>query len=74
LREDSFEPTSIEAFDAGLPAGNRVMPHHLLAGRREHLKRTLPAEKRRELIKDIKLAPAWMHSIFRELAGDDSWS
>ena len=38
--------------------------------RRAHLKRTLPAEKRRELIKDLKLAPAWMHPIFRELAGE----
>jgi hypothetical protein len=36
--------------------------------RREHLKRTIPAQKRRELLKDIRLAPAWMHSIFRELA------
>jgi hypothetical protein len=45
---------------------------NVTAERREHLKRTLPAEKRRELIKDIKLAPAWMHPIFRELAEDDS--
>ncbi len=45
---------------------------HVTPERREHLKRTLPAEKRRELIKDIKLAPAWMHPIFRELAEDDS--
>jgi len=36
--------------------------------RRAHLKRTLPAKKRQELIKDIRLAPAWMHPIFRELA------
>lgn len=36
--------------------------------RREHLKRTLPANKRRELIKDLRLAPAWMHPIFHELA------
>jgi hypothetical protein len=68
LREDTFEPTSIDAFDAGLPAGDRLTPRHLLAGGRERLKRTLPAEKRRELIKDNKLAPAWMHPIFRELA------
>ncbi len=34
----------------------------------DYLKRTLPAEKRRELVKDLKLAPAWMHPIFRELA------
>lgn len=33
-----------------------------------HLKRTLPLEKRRELLKDLKLAPAWMHAILRELA------
>jgi len=42
---------------------------HVTPERREHLKRTLPADKRRELIKDLRLAPAWMHPIFRELAG-----
>lgn len=36
--------------------------------RRAHLKRTLPAKKRQELMRDIKLAPAWMRPIFRELA------
>lgn len=41
---------------------------HVTAERREHLKRTIPAKKRRELIKDLSLAPAWMHPIFRELA------
>ena len=45
---------------------------HVTPARREHLKRTLPAEKRRELIKDLRLAPAWMHPIFRELAGEDA--
>lgn len=45
---------------------------HVTPERREHLKRTLSADKRRELIKDLKLAPAWMHAIFRELAGDDA--
>ena len=43
---------------------------HVTPERREHLKRTLPADKRRELIKDLRLAPAWMHPIFRELAGE----
>ena len=33
-----------------------------------HLKRTLPADKRRELLNDLTVAPAWMHSILRELA------
>lgn len=35
---------------------------------RERLKRALPADKRRELAKDLRLAPAGMHAIFRELA------
>src|SRR5271166_1818264 len=43
---------------------------HLTPEWRDHLKRTLPADKRRELIKDLRLAPAWMHPIFRELAED----
>lgn len=34
----------------------------------EHLKRTLPLDKRQELLKDIRLAPEWMHSIFKKLA------
>lgn len=41
---------------------------HVTPARREHLKRTLPADKRKELVKDLPLAPAWMHPIFRELA------
>ena len=41
---------------------------HVTPERREHLKRTIPADNRRELIKDLPLAPAWMHPIFRELA------
>ena len=41
---------------------------HVTPERCEHLRRTLPASQRRELIKDIRLAPAWMHSIFRDLA------
>jgi hypothetical protein len=43
---------------------------HVTPERRDHLKRTLPADQRRELIKDLKLAPAWMHPIFRDLAKD----
>ncbi len=45
---------------------------HVTPARREHLKRTLPADKRRELVKDIRLAPAWMHPIFRELAEEQA--
>lgn len=45
---------------------------HVTPERREHLKRTLPADKRRELVKDLRLAPTWMHPIFRELAEEDA--
>jgi hypothetical protein len=45
---------------------------HITQERREHLKRTLPADKRRALLKDLRLAPAWMHPIFRELAEEDA--
>jgi hypothetical protein len=45
---------------------------HITPERRAHLKRTLPADKRRELLKDLRLAPAWMHPIFRELAEEDA--
>jgi hypothetical protein len=45
---------------------------HIIPERREHLKRTLPANKRRELLEDLRLAPAWMHPIFRELAEEDA--
>lgn len=41
---------------------------HVTPERRAYLKQTLPVEKRRELLRDIRLAPAWMHPIFRELA------
>ena len=39
--------------------------------RLEHLKRILPANKRLDLLKDIRLAPEWMHPIFRNLASED---
>ena len=41
---------------------------HITPERREHLKRTIPLEKRKELLKDLRLAPTWMQPIFRELA------
>ena len=44
---------------------------HVTPARIAHLRRTIPAAKRQELLKDIRLAPAWMHPIFRDLAGED---
>ncbi len=45
---------------------------HVTTARVEQLKRTLPADKRRELLKDLTLAPTWMHPIFRQLAEEDA--
>ncbi|MEX1042709.1 MAG: DUF6088 family protein [Pirellulaceae bacterium] len=45
---------------------------HVTPARLSHLKRTIPADKRRELMKDIRFAPAWMHPIFRELAEEET--
>ncbi len=45
---------------------------HVTAKNVQHLKRALPIEKRRELVKDIRLGPAWMHPIFRELAEEEA--
>ena len=41
---------------------------HITRERMEHLKRTLPAKERQQLLKDLPLAPAWMHPLFRDLA------
>jgi hypothetical protein len=41
---------------------------HVTPQRIAHLKRTLPADERQSLAKDLKLAPTWMHPILRELA------
>lgn len=41
---------------------------HITPARVEHLKRTLPAKERQRLLKDLRLAPVWMHPLFRELA------
>ncbi len=43
---------------------------HITPERMAHLKRTLPARERQQLIKDLRLAPAWMHPFFRDLAGE----
>lgn len=45
---------------------------HVTLERCKHLKGRLPADERRELLKDLRLAPAWMHPIFRELAREEA--
>jgi hypothetical protein len=43
---------------------------HVTPERIAHLRRTLPPTERRKLLKDLPLAPGWMHPIFREIARD----
>jgi len=38
----------------------------------EKLKTSIPLKHRAELLKDIALAPAWMHSVFHEIAESQS--
>jgi hypothetical protein len=42
--------------------------NHMNRARVQHLKRTLPLKERQGLLKDLRLVPAWMHTLFRELA------
>ncbi len=45
---------------------------HITPERLAHLKRSVPGKERRQLLKDIPLAPTWMHSFFREIAESGS--
>lgn len=59
---------------AGRPSGlviqafRHLGEEHITPERIAHLKRTLPPSARRSLVKDIKLAPAWMHHYLRDIA------
>jgi len=44
---------------------------HITPERITHLRRTIPAAERAELLRDLRYAPAWMHAVFRELARDE---
>lgn len=47
----------------------RHLGHEQITPQRiSRLKRTLPAKERKQLIKDLSLAPTWMHGFFRKLA------
>jgi hypothetical protein len=65
-------PRNMEAADrlSGLliQALRELGEEHITPARIAHLRRILPADERRELLKDLRLAPAWMHPILRELA------
>lgn len=44
---------------------------HISEERIEHLRSTIPLKDRRGILKDINLAPSWMHPIFRRLAEEE---
>jgi hypothetical protein len=59
---------------AGRPSGlviqafRHLGPEHITSDRIARLRRTLPAGDRRALLKDLTLAPEWMHRPLKELA------
>jgi hypothetical protein len=59
---------------AGRPSGlviqafRHLGPEHITSDRIARLRRTLPVHDRRALLKDLTLAPEWMHRPLKELA------
>lgn len=59
---------------AGRPSGliiqalRHLGQEHITPARITRLRRALPADDRRALLKDLALAPEWMHSSLKELA------
>lgn len=53
-----------------IQAFRELGPEHVTPARIKSLKRKLPIDERQQLLKDIRLAPAWMHPYLRELAED----
>ncbi len=45
-------------------------PRHVTPTRIAHLRKLLPRKQRRRLLKDLRFAPAWMHSYLRTIARD----
>lgn len=43
---------------------------HVSVERIAHLRRMLPARERRQILEDLPLAPGWMHSLLRAIAGE----
>lgn len=70
LRHTSARNTASAGRLSGLviQALRHLGKEHLTPEHIAHLKRTLPANQRRAIVKDLKLAPTWMHPILRALA------
>ena len=51
-----------------IQAFRSLSKEHVTQARIEKLKSNVPVKQRKELLKDLALAPAWMHPIFHDLA------
>lgn len=51
-----------------IQALREIGQEHITSDRLRKLKKNIPIPQRKALLEDIPLAPAWMHSIFRDLA------
>jgi len=63
----SAAPTSSLIFAALRSLGK----DHVTTARVAHLRETLSPKDRKRLLKDLPLAPAWMHPFLRFIAGED---
>lgn len=45
-------------------------PRHISRARIEHLRKTLPSSERRQLARDLDVAPRWMRPLLHDLADD----
>lgn len=70
LRHTTTKNMALAGHFSGLliQALREVGKENITPERIEHLKRIIPLNQRQELLKDIRLAPEWMHFVFRKLA------
>jgi hypothetical protein len=67
-KEGSAAPTSSLVFAALRSLGK----DHVTNARVAHLRDTLSPKDRKRLLKDLPLAPAWMHPYLRYIAGEEA--
>jgi hypothetical protein len=72
LRQTTTKKMAVAERLSGLliQALSELGKENMTKARLEHLKKTIPIDKRRELLQDLRFAPEWMHSIFKEIAED----
>jgi hypothetical protein len=53
-----------------IQAFRHIGQSHMTPERVAYLRKTIPAPERRKMLKDLTLAPSWMHPLFHALASD----